>query len=29
MNAGYCSAIIEPKVRKFREKFAAKLKKNG
>lgn len=29
MNAGYCSAIIEPKVRKFREKFAAKLKKSG
>ncbi len=27
MNAGYCSAIIEPKVRKFREKYAAKLKK--
>src|SRR5688572_3325296 len=27
MNAGYCSAIIEPKVRKFREKFADKLKK--
>jgi peptide-methionine (S)-S-oxide reductase len=29
MNAGYCSAIIEPKVRKFREKFAAMLKKNS
>jgi peptide-methionine (S)-S-oxide reductase len=29
MNAGYCSAIIEPKVRKFREKYAAKLKKGG
>lgn len=29
MNAGYCSAIIEPKVRKFREKFAAKLKKDN
>lgn len=29
MNAGYCSAIIEPKVRKFREKFAAKLKKGS
>lgn len=29
MNAGYCSAIIEPKVRKFREKFAGKLKKKG
>ena len=27
MNAGYCSAIIEPKVRKFREKYFAKLKK--
>jgi peptide-methionine (S)-S-oxide reductase len=27
MNSGYCSAIIEPKVRKFREKYAAKLKK--
>jgi len=27
MNSGYCAAIIEPKVRKFREKFAAKLKK--
>jgi peptide-methionine (S)-S-oxide reductase len=29
MNAGYCSAIIEPKVRKFREKYAEKLKKKG
>jgi peptide-methionine (S)-S-oxide reductase len=27
MNVGYCNAIIEPKVRKFREKFASKLKK--
>ena len=27
MNAGYCSAIIEPKVRKFREKYLSKLKK--
>lgn len=27
MNAGYCRAIIEPKVRKFREKYASKLKK--
>jgi peptide-methionine (S)-S-oxide reductase len=27
MNAGYCAAIIEPKVRKFREKYATKLKK--
>ncbi len=29
MNAGYCSAIIDPKVRKFREKYKAKLKKDG
>jgi peptide-methionine (S)-S-oxide reductase len=29
MNAGYCSVIIEPKVREFRAKFAAKLKKKG
>jgi peptide-methionine (S)-S-oxide reductase len=29
MNAGYCSAIIEPKVRKFREKYAAKLKRGS
>jgi peptide-methionine (S)-S-oxide reductase len=29
MNAGYCRAIIEPKVRHFREKYAAKLKKRG
>ena len=27
MNAGYCAAIIEPKVRKFRQKYADKLKK--
>ena len=27
MNGGYCSAIIEPKVRKFREKYRDKLKK--
>ncbi len=27
MNAGYCNAIIAPKVKKFREKYAAKLKK--
>lgn len=27
MNAGYCSAIIEPKVRKFRQTYADKLKK--
>ncbi len=29
MNAGYCSAIIEPKVRKFREKYIDRLKKNS
>lgn len=29
MNAGYCAAVIEPKVRKFREKYAAKLRKGG
>lgn len=29
MNAGYCRAIIEPKVREFRKKFADKLKKGG
>lgn len=29
MNAGYCAAIIEPKVRKFREKYINKLKKNS
>lgn len=29
MNAGYCAAIIEPKVRKFREKYITKLKKNS
>lgn len=28
MNGGYCAAIIEPKVRKFREKYFAKLKKS-
>jgi peptide-methionine (S)-S-oxide reductase len=27
MNAGYCANVIEPKVRKFREKYAAKLRK--
>lgn len=27
MNAGYCSNVIEPKVRKFRAKYADKLKK--
>jgi peptide-methionine (S)-S-oxide reductase len=27
MNAGYCAAIIEPKVRHFREKYIQKLKK--
>lgn len=29
MNVGYCRAVIEPKVRKFREKYADKLKKKG
>ncbi len=29
MNAGYCQVVIEPKVRKFREKYASKLKKSG
>jgi peptide-methionine (S)-S-oxide reductase len=29
MNAGYCALVIEPKVRKFREKYAAKLRKGG
>lgn len=29
MNVGYCSAIIEPKVRKFREKYFDKLKKGS
>jgi peptide-methionine (S)-S-oxide reductase len=28
MNAGYCSAVIEPKVRAFRQKFADRLKRN-
>lgn len=27
MNAGYCAAVIEPKVAKFRQKYVAKLKK--
>ncbi len=27
MNAGYCAAIIEPKVRKFREQYMDRLKK--
>lgn len=27
MNAGYCSAVVSPKVAKFRKEFAAKLKK--
>ncbi len=27
MNAGYCRVVIEPKVRKFREKYESKLKK--
>lgn len=29
MNYGYCAAVIEPKVRKFREKYASKLRKGG
>lgn len=29
MNYGYCKAIIEPKVHKFREKYASKLKKKN
>lgn len=29
MNSGYCAAIIEPKVRHFREKYLAKLKKGS
>lgn len=29
MNGGYCSAIIAPKVAKFRAKYAARLKKKG
>lgn len=29
MNSGYCSVVIEPKVRKFREKYAAKLRKKS
>lgn len=29
MNAGYCAAIIEPKVQKFREKFAKYRKGSG
>ena len=29
MNAGYCSAVIEPKVQEFRKKFRDKLKKSG
>ncbi|MEJ5170419.1 MAG: peptide-methionine (S)-S-oxide reductase MsrA [Fimbriimonadales bacterium] len=29
MNAGYCSAIIEPKVLEFRRKFADRLKPKG
>lgn len=28
-NAGYCAVVIEPKVRKFREKYAAKLRKKS
>jgi peptide methionine sulfoxide reductase MsrA len=29
MNAGYCNAVISPKVLKFREKFADRLKGSG
>ncbi len=29
MNAGYCAAIIEPKVQKFRKQYLDKLKKGG
>ena len=29
MNAGYCQNIVAPKVRKFREKYASKLRKDG
>jgi peptide-methionine (S)-S-oxide reductase len=29
MNAGYCSAVVAPKVAKFRQKYAAKLKKKN
>jgi peptide-methionine (S)-S-oxide reductase len=29
MNAGYCNAVISPKVLKFREKFADRLKTSG
>lgn len=29
MNSGYCAAVIEPKVRKFRQKYAEKLRKGG
>ena len=29
MNSRYCAAVIEPKVRKFREKYASKLRKGG
>jgi peptide-methionine (S)-S-oxide reductase len=29
MNAGYCAAVIEPKVQEFRKKFRAKLKAAG
>ena len=28
MNAGYCNAVVAPKVNKFRAKYAAKLRKN-
>lgn len=29
MNKGYCVAVVEPKVAKFREKYRSKLKKKG
>lgn len=29
MNAGYCAAVVEPKVVKFRKEFASKLKKKS
>lgn len=29
MNGGYCTAIVEPKVLKFRQKYASRLKKKG
>lgn len=29
MNAGYCAAVVAPKVQKFRQKYASKLKKKA